>query len=463
MGTRLTIIPYRWAVVGMLWLVCMFNYADRQAIFSVFELLKTEMDLSDVQLGVVGGAFMWVYAAALPLAGIVADRANRKMLILGGLLFWSMVTLATGWAAAYWQLVLLRALEGLGEAFYYPASMSLLSDYHGRGTRSRAMGLHQSSVYVGTVLGGSVAGLCADYYGWRVGFYLFGGLGVGLAGILLFWLREPVRETAAPPSPCPRPWTSGGENNTVADAGGNGDGPHEKKGTVPISVRWDGVAGIVEVMRIPMVLVLTGVFIGANFVAVIFLTWMPSYLSRFFGMNLTLSGFNATAWLQAASIIGVVVGGWLADRWACRRRGGRALVQALGLLAGTPLVFLTGRARDVGVLVLAMAGFGFFKGLYDANIWASLYDVVPARRRATAQGLMNALGWLGAGAAPVAMAWGAAQYGMAACLSAASGIYLLSAGVLLVGTAAFYPRRAAADPPATSREDFGPRIVKHSP
>jgi MFS family permease len=134
----------------MLWSVCVFNYADRQAIFSVFSRLQAEMGLSDVRLGVVGEAFMWVYAAALPLAGAGADRANRKALILGGLLFWSAVTLATGWATEYWHLVLFRALEGLGEAFYYPASMSLLSDYHGPAARSRAMGLHQSSVNVGT-------------------------------------------------------------------------------------------------------------------------------------------------------------------------------------------------------------------------------------------------------------------------------------------------------------------------
>src|SRR6516225_8559938 len=180
----------------MLWLVCAFNYADRHAIFSVFPRLQAEMRLSDVQLGVVGGAFMWVYAAALPFAGVVADRANRKALILGGLLFWSAVTLATGWATEYWHLVLFRALEGLGEAFYYPASMSLLSDYHGPATRSRAMGLHQPSVYVGTVLGGGVAGYCADHYGWRLGFYLFGGLGVALAAVLVFYLREPTRGAA---------------------------------------------------------------------------------------------------------------------------------------------------------------------------------------------------------------------------------------------------------------------------
>ncbi len=411
---------YRWAVVGMLWLVCVFNYADRQAIFSVFPRLKAELGIDEVRLGVVGGAFMWVYAAALPFAGVVADRANRKALILGGLLFWSAVTLATGWATQYWHLVLFRALEGLGEAFYYPASMSLLSDYHGKATRSRAMGLHQSSVYVGTVLGGAVAGYCADYYGWRSGFYLFGGLGVALAAVLLFFLREPTRGAAD-------------EHPLGKDKGGRRKAEKDNFSS----------SFILPPPSFPMALVLTAVFVGANFVAVIFLTWMPSYLYRAFGMTLTAAGLNATLWLQAASVAGVLCGGWLADRWARRRRGGRPLVQAVGLLAGAPVVFLTGWARGVPVLVAALAGFGFFKGLYDANIWASLYDVVPARRRATAQGLMNAVGWLGAGVAPVAIAAASARYGMAACLSATSAIYLLCGGLLVAGTAAFFPRPSA--------------------
>src|SRR5581483_1433733 len=125
----------------------------------------------------------------------IGDFCSRKWLILGGLTFWSIITLLTAWSRQYEHLVLFRALEGLGEAFYMPASLSLISDYHGPGTRSRAMGLHQSSVYAGTVLGGTAAGLCADHYGWRSGFYLFGCAGIVLAGVLLFFLREPPRRT----------------------------------------------------------------------------------------------------------------------------------------------------------------------------------------------------------------------------------------------------------------------------
>jgi MFS family permease len=391
----------------MLWLVCLFNYADRQAIFSVFSSLKEQMALSDVQLGVVGSAFIWAYAAALPFAGVVADRVNRKHLILGGLVFWSAITLATGTATEYWHLVLFRSLEGVGEAFYFPASMSMIADYHGKETRSRAMGLHQSSVYAGTVLGGALAGYFGEWYGWRSGFFLFGGLGVLLAIVLIFFLREPPRE------------------NVSADA----------------APSWDVFDGIGEVVRSRMAIVLATVFVGANFVALIFLSWMPSYLKKTFDMNLGMAGFTATFWLQSASVVGVLFGGWLADRWARSLAGGRPMVQAIGLFAGAPMIALTGWTLDIPTLVVAMIGFGFCKGMYDANIWASLYDVVPAQRRATAQGLMNAVGWLGAGAGPIVIAAASKRYGMGPCLSATSIVYVVFGILMVAGILLFVRRR----------------------
>src|SRR5262250_482075 len=187
---------YKWFVVAMLWFVCFFNYADRQAIFSVFDPIKSEMGLSDRELGVIGASFMWVYAAAAPLAGIIGDRFKRKTLILGGLIFWSLITVATAFSKNYTHLVICRALEGFGEAFYFPASMALVADYHGPDTRSRAMGIHQSSVYAGTIAGGSVAGVMASHFGWRSSFYLFGWFGVALGLVLLFFLKEAERGQA---------------------------------------------------------------------------------------------------------------------------------------------------------------------------------------------------------------------------------------------------------------------------
>ncbi|HEV8208999.1 MAG TPA: MFS transporter [Vicinamibacterales bacterium] len=391
---------YKWAVVALLWLVCFFNYADRQAIYSVFPLLKTEMGLTDVQLGVVGASFMWVYAAAAPLAGIAGDRFARKTIVVSGLIFWSLVTVATAVSTQYSHLVVCRALEGLGEAFYFPASMSMLSDYHGAATRSRAMSIHQSSVYAGTIAGGTAAGVMGQAFGWRSSFYLFGILGAALGLVLIVCLREPPRDE--PPGP--------------ASA---------------------ALAGVGAMLRTPMVLILMAVFVGANFVAAIVLTWMPSFLYRKFGMSLGAAGFSSTAYLQIASVLGVITGGVLADRFARRHRGGRMITQAIGLLAGVPFIFVTGWTLSVPVLILAMAGFGYFKGLYDANIWASLHDVVPADRRATGVGLMNAVGWIGGGFAPVAIALAAQRYGMSASISASSVIYLVVGLLLLWGTAKY--------------------------
>jgi MFS family permease len=158
---------YKWKVVGMLWFVCFFNYADRQAVYSVFPKLQEEFGFDAVELGLIGSAFMWVYAFGSPFAGFIADRVSRKHLILGGCLFWSVVTVMTGWCSKLWHFVTVRALEGVGETFYFPASMSLMGDYHGRRTRSKAFSLHQSAVYAGTIGGSWLGAWFAEHHGWR--------------------------------------------------------------------------------------------------------------------------------------------------------------------------------------------------------------------------------------------------------------------------------------------------------
>lgn len=434
---------YKWFVVAMLWFVCFFNYADRQAIFSVFEPIKGEMGLSDAQLGVVGASFMWVYAAAAPLAGLVGDRFKRKTLILSGLIFWSLITVATAFSKNYTHLVICRALEGFGEAFYFPASMSLVSDYHGPDTRSRAMGIHQSSVYAGTIAGGAVAGVMADHFGWRSSFYLFGWFGVALGFVLLFFLKEPQRGQAEQVAKLDRIDLLAEIKALLKEQRARLMIPAYisasaltlllVKGTTERILILVSLAaiGILLMVKTPMVRVLILVFVGANFVAMIFLSWMPTYLKRQFGMSLSMAGVSATFYLQIASMFGAIAGGVLADRLAKKHRGGRMMAQAIGLLAGAPFIFLTGWTLSIPVLVLAMIGFGYFKGMYDSNIWASLYDVVRPERRATAVGVMNAIGWLGGGMGTYAIGVAAPIFGMSGCLSANSVVYLL-VGLLMI-------------------------------
>jgi MFS family permease len=427
---------YKWCVVVMLWFVCFFNYADRQAIFSVFELLKSEMNLSDVQLGIVGASFMWVYAVIGPFAGLAGDRINRKTLIISGLVFWSLITIATALSTTYSHLVFFRALEGFGEAFYFPASMSLLSDYHGPQTRSRAMSIHQSSVYAGTIAGGSVAGVLGQHYGWRSSFYLFGSLGMLLGLLLLALLREPARPRSTQLDSRERLLPSGqGEFKATVNRGQPSLVCARAESSTGSALRFkkEALRTVRELFANPMVRILTAVFIGANFVAMIFLTWMPSFLHRKFNLSLAMAGISATAYLQIASVLGVLSGGILADRLAKANRGGRMLTQAIGLTLGVPFIFLAGWTISVPVVIVALTGFGYFKGLYDANIWASLHDVVPPERRASAVGLMNSLGWIGGGVAPVAIAAASERFGMSACISANSVIYLSVAALLFYG------------------------------
>ena len=414
---------YKWWVVVMLWLVCFFNYGDRQAIFSVFPKLKEEFGFDKVQLGLIGSAFMWVYAVGAPLAGFVGDRVRRKDLILGGCVFWSWVTMMTGWCGRLWHFVGVRALEGFGETFYYPASMSLVSDYHDARTRSRAMSFHQSSVYVGTIAGGWLGAWFAERSGWRTGFYCFGGAGMALALALYFFLREPRRgeaEAAAGKEPEPAP---------------------------PLALRELGGA----IFRNPLVFVLMGVFLGANFVATIFLTWTPTFLVEKFHFKLTAAGLSGSVFIHLASALSVPLAGWLADRWARRRAGGRMLVQALGLLGGAGFVFLVGTTNRVDVLLGAMTVFGFCKGFYDSNIFASLFDVVEPRARATAVGIMNTVGWGGGALGPVAVGW-VSQHGrhatemenMSEAIAFCSVIYLAGA-VLLFAAVFFLTKRKQED------------------
>ncbi len=405
---------YKWVVVGLLWFVCFFNYADRQAIFSVFTPIQKEMGLSDVQLAWVGSAFMYVYALAGPLAGIIGDRFSRKFLIIGGLVFWSVVTVGTALATDYWHLLLVRALEGFGEAFYFPASMALIADYHDTsGTKSRAMGIHQSSVYAGTIAGGAVSGYMAEHYTWRSSFVMFGSLGILLGVVLLAALKELPRRT-----------------HTEAD-----------QAHATLDWRQKGLwADIVEIFSHPMVRILMLVFVGANFVASIFLTWMPTFLLRKFNLSLSMAGLSGTVYQQMASMLGVLAGGILADRLVRKYLGGRMMTQALGLLCGATFIFLTGWTLSMPVLIGAMIGFGFFKGIYDANIWASLYDVVKPERRATALGLMNSIGWLGGALAPTVIATASKRYGMSACISMNSLIYLLFGLLMIYGIRAYMQR-----------------------
>ncbi|HXT38974.1 MAG TPA: MFS transporter [Candidatus Angelobacter sp.] len=406
---------YKWWVVFMLWFVCFFNYADRQALSGVAPKLKEEFGFTNDDIGMIGSAFMWVYAGAAPLAGFIGDRIRRKDLILGGCLFWSLITVMTGWCGKLWQFVSVRALEGFGETFYFPASMSLVSDYHTPATRSRAMSFHQSSVYAGTILGSWLGAWFAVRLGWRSGFYFFGGAGVVVAFALFCFLREPRRgraEALATAEPSPR---------------------------VGVVLR--------DIFRTPTGVALMAVFAGANAVAAVFLFWTPTFLKEKFHFELSSAGLSGAVYIHLASAFSVPLAGVVADRLARRLAGGRMLAQAGGLLVGAGFIAAVGLTESVRTLIFAMICFGLCKGFYDAGIFASLYDVVHPRSRASAAGIMNTVGWVGGAAATKLAGW-YADHGprenpvanMSHFIAFGGLIYLLAAAVIFVIVICFAKR-----------------------
>ncbi len=404
--SRLTGNRYKWHVVAMLWGICFFNYADRQAIFSVFPLLEKEMGLTAVQLGLLGSAFAWVYGLGAPVAGAIVDRVRRRTCILAGLHLWSLICLATAFSRNFRQLFLFRAAEGIGETIYYPASMSMIGDYHGPVTRSRAMGFHQTSVYIGTIAGGFFAGAIGQYYGWRWSFVVFGGLGILLGIALQQLLVEPPRGAA-----------------DILDAGA---GAPSNAGHLPMR------QFLKMIWETPTVLALMGAFMCANFVAVVLLSWMPRFLYGKFNMGLALAGFTATAFVQLASMAGSPLGGLLADKLRSRTPGGRLIVQAIGVFGGAPFVVLCGVTQSVAWLVVSLTAWGLFKGLYDANIFASVFDVIRPEARGRAAGFMNTVGWLaGGGSAPLAIGIIAQRESLGLAIALASLVYLAAGALLL--------------------------------
>jgi MFS family permease len=387
----------------MLWFICFFNYADRQAIFSVFPILEQEFGFSKGELGLIGSAFAFVYALTAPVAGQISDRKSRKLVILGGLYVWSLVTGFTALCSKAWQFILVRGAEGLGETVYFPASMSMVSDYHSKRTRSRAMSLHQTSVYAGTIGGGALAGWMGQHFGWQSPFVVLAGAGILLGVVLAFFIREPERNEA--------------ERRELGHA--------PDKSTEPPLPLAEYLLGL---WRTPSALLLVLAFLGANSVGLVFLTWMPTFLYEKFKLSLTLSGVSATIYLQIASMAGAMLGGTLADWWRTRANGGRMYTQAVGALCGAPFIFLCGTTLELSVLVAAMILFGLSKGIYDSNIWASLYDVVPPSRRSTSVGLMNMIGWLGG-------AMGAYFVGLAVDLGVTMSVAIASTAVIYIGVA----------------------------
>jgi MFS family permease len=400
---------YKWLVVALLWVVALLNYLDRQVIFAVFPLLKSELKISSVELGLLGTSFLWVYGILSPLGGYAADRFSRRAVILVSLAVWSAVTWLTGHCRTYGELLAARGLMGISEACYLPAALAMIADYHGDKTRSRATGLHQSGLYAGIAFGGFGGGWMGDRYGWRAAFIVLGIIGLIYAGVLALGLKE---------SPKPR------------DA-------------KPASDRIAFRAALKELLHSRKFLLVTGVNSLIALAYWFVYTWLALYLFERFRMSLTAAGFTSTFYTQAASFAGILGGGWLADRWMQSNTRGRVLTQAIGLAIAAPFLFLVGATATEWVLIPCLLLFGLGRGFFDCNLMPVLCQIISPELRATAYGILNCTSCLVGGV-----------------MAAAGGIFKDTVGLggalqfsaVLLGVAAFWLWTLRIPAPTTSVE-----------
>src|ERR1043166_837574 len=352
-GTR-HLTGYAWDVVALLWPVAVLNYLDRQMLATMGRSIKA--DITELQsaekFGQLMAVFMWVYACCSPFGGLIGDRLNRKWLIVASLGVWSAVTLLMGRANSFQELYALRAGMGVEEAFLIPASVALIADYHRGPTRSLAVGVHMSGIYMGQALGG-VGGWVAQAVSWRAAFASCGLIGVLYALLLVVFLREKSREVIA---------------LTPASAADK------------TSVHWLGFIILLIGFGLPS---LPGWAMK---------NWLPTLLQDRFLLDQKTSGLWATLTNPGAAFFGVLLGGKLSDLWIQRTVRGRTFVSAFGVLLTVPALAGIGLASSFWMAIVCTMIYGLGFGMFDANNMPILCQVAPPRFRATGYGVMNFVG-----------------------------------------------------------------------
>ncbi len=361
---------YKWELLGLLCLAFFFHQGDRAIFGVVLPQIQAELKLSDSELGFVGSVMFFTLAVLMPIAGYLGDMLRKKWVITGALVFWSTSTLFTGLSRGIVSLTMLRSVATAGgESFYAPAAYALLAKFHQK-TRALAMSIHQAALYLGVMVSGFLGGYIAQHWGWRSAFYVFGIVGILLGVVFVFRLKDDgARETTAAG---PRKWENPLNNLAI-------------------------------LFRKPTALLLTTGFTAIVFVNNAYVVWAPEFLREKFNLSLTEAGGYSMFYHHITALFGVLIGGTLSDAWVKRRPGARMTMQTTAMLLGAPAIAYMGLAHSQVAVYAAMALFGLFRGLYESNTHASLFDVIEPEFRGSAVGVMTMLAFLAGSVSPLLM------------------------------------------------------------
>jgi predicted MFS family arabinose efflux permease len=359
-GTKSNQSYYAWGLVALLWIVAFLNYFDRIMITSMRDPIVKEFALSDAQFGLLTSVFLWSYGILSPFGGFLADKYSRKKVIIFSVSVWSAVTLWTGFTSSFEEMLVSRLFMGLSEACYIPAALALITDYHKGKTRSLATGLHMSGLYAGLALGG-LGGYIAEIWGWRYGFHVFGIFGILYSIVLLYYLKDIKHETT---------------ENELEEV---------EKETISLL----GSVKILFKERSFLVLLFYFSVLGtANWLVY---GWLPTFLKEHFHLKLGEAGISATGYIQIGSFVGVILGGYFADKWFLKNKRSRVFMIIIGFTVGAPFLFLMSSTTVFAIAIIAMFFFGIARGINDANLMPVLRQIADSRYIATGYGFLNFL------------------------------------------------------------------------
>lgn len=356
---------YPWLVIALLWVVALLNYMDRQMLSTMQESMRIDIvELHKAEaFGALMAVFLWIYGLMSPIAGVIADRLSRKWLIVGSLFVWSAVTFFMGSAENFTQLYWLRAVMGISEALYIPSALSLIADWHKGKSRSLAVGIHMTGLYMGQAIGGFGATVAAAL-SWQSAFHWFGIVGVVYSLVLILFLYENPQASSARK-------LSGGES----------------KGGI-----FSAFKGLSLVLSNCFFWIILFYFAAPSLPGWATKNWLPTLFSESLSIPMSEAGPLSTITIAVSSFVGVIFGGILSDRWVVKNLRGRVYTGAIGLGLTIPSLMLLGMGDSFVSIVGAALLFGVGYGMFDANNMPILCQFISAKYRATAYGVMNMVG-----------------------------------------------------------------------
>ncbi|NMC37137.1 MAG: MFS transporter [Bacteroidales bacterium] len=346
-----------WLTVALLFFIGALNYLDRIMITTMRSSIIDSMPMSEAQFGLLTSAFLWTYGILSPFAGYVADRFNRSKVVMLSLFVWSLITWITAYSRTFEQLLATRILMGISEACYIPAALALIADYHRSSTRSLATGIHMTGVMIGSSLG-FIGGMVAENIAWNSPFILFGIVGTVYSFVIALILRDPPKDR--------------GSQANVSQAG-----------------KVSFFEGVSDLFRKRAYLLMLGYWGLLGVVGWMVIGWLPTYYKEHFNLSQGIAGLYATGYLYPAQIVGLLLGGFLADRWSRTNRLSRIQVPAIGLCIAAPCVFLASTTYVLPVAIIALVFYAVTRSFGDSNMMPMLCMVADPRYRATGYGILN--------------------------------------------------------------------------